>query len=549
MNTPWIASISNFKDHCAGRIFQLEKLINQSNFQITENQDAEASPLLENGAQNPDQVYRRALDAELEKVCSFYRLKELEIYGEVSSLLKDKELFENETEGMGSDRSPSPTGGRGSSSRAGNQMQGSIFRSFGFGKPKRTSTLSVSIDESDEEDVDEHAALWRAKGRRRTWDADVQQSVEDMRSSGELSRARRRMSQPWDYYVDQSFAALYHSGITLKKRAISLYVSLCELKSFIQLNKTGFTKALKKYDKILDRHIKTSYLEESVLTAYPFNQETMEHLEENIRKIEQAYADIVTEGNVELAKRELRLNLREHVVWERNTVWREMIGIERKSQAANLGLRQTLLGGDHPARARLQGDDIDDYGTKELQTPLGKLYYPKWLFSLNFFILAGVVGIFIVLLKAPTLKNPEQKNCLAMLVFVSLLWATEVRFLCMRMHTYIPESIDTYFPVGYSTVCHLTSHTVSCGYSPSRTLGGQTASTARIQGGGKVYIRSYVDTSHHATSWRLCNRSGTVEVSYCENVGYFRPQQSGYKAKDSLNNEHVCRDGCQHVDQ
>ena len=59
-----------------------------------------------------------------------------------------------------------------------------------------------------------------------------------------------------------------------------------------------------------------------------------------------------------LAKKELRLHLREHVVWERNTVWREMIGIERKAQAANLGIRRTLLGVDtDPAKARLQGDD------------------------------------------------------------------------------------------------------------------------------------------------------------------------------------------------
>ncbi|KAI9869503.1 MAG: low-affinity phosphate transporter [Trichoglossum hirsutum] len=410
------------------KIFHLEKLINQSNLQAAEHQDAEVSPLLEESTLNPDQAYRRALDAELEKVCSFYQLKELEIYGEVSSLLKDKESYEDETEGMESDRSPSSVGGRGLGSRAGNQRQGSIFRNFGFGRQRRTSTLSVSIDkgdESDEEDASENAALWRAKGRRRTWDPDVQQSADDMRSSGEFSRSRRRASQAFDDYVDQSFA-LYDSGVTLKKRIISIYVSLCELKSFIQLNKTGFTKALKKYDKILDRHLKTTYLEQFVLTAYPFRRETMGHIEENIKKIEQAYADIVTKGDVELAKRELRLNLREHVVWDRNTVWREMIGIERKSQAANLGLRQTLLGGDQdPANARLQGDDMDDYGTKELQTPLGNLHYPKWLFSLNFFILAGVVGVFIVLLKVPILENPEQRNCLAMLVFISLLWATE----------------------------------------------------------------------------------------------------------------------------
>jgi hypothetical protein len=34
---------------------------------------------------------------------------------------------------------------------------------------------------------------------------------------------------------------------------------------------------------------------------------------------------LVTKNNKQFARRELRLHLREHVVWERNTVWREMI--------------------------------------------------------------------------------------------------------------------------------------------------------------------------------------------------------------------------------
>ena len=51
----------------------------------------------------------------------------------------------------------------------------------------------------------------------------------------------------------EQLSSLYDSGITLKKRAISIYVSLCELKSFIQLNQTGFKKAAKKYNKVCNR--------------------------------------------------------------------------------------------------------------------------------------------------------------------------------------------------------------------------------------------------------------------------------------------------------
>ncbi|OBT53999.1 hypothetical protein VE04_05452 [Pseudogymnoascus sp. 24MN13] len=41
-------------------------------------------------------------------------------------------------------------------------------------------------------------------------------------------------------------------------------------------------------------------------------------------------------------------------------------------------------------------------------------------------VLLLIISIFILLLIVPIMANPEQQNCLAMLVFVSLLWATEV---------------------------------------------------------------------------------------------------------------------------
>ncbi|KAL8781758.1 MAG: hypothetical protein Q9213_005867 [Squamulea squamosa] len=410
-------------------IYTLEKAIHQA--QGTAPPDAEASPLLGHD-EDPDAVFRRSLDSELEKVCSFYRLKELEIYGEVSELKKDEENFEAENDGM--DHDQMEIGGR-HMARAGKTRHMSIFRNFGFPRDKKTSALSPSMEEVQEEidsddDGDDGTPLKKTNssaGRSKTWDANAGQSIDDLRSSRELPTSKRRSSQAFEDYSEQAFAGLFASGVTLKKRITSLYVSLCELKSFIQLNKTGFTKALKKFDKILDRNLKSKYLKECVNPAYPFRSTTMQHLDENILNIEKMYANVITQGDLELAKRELRLHLREHVVWERNTVWREMIGIERKAQAANMGLRRTLLGGDHdPANARLQGDEPDQFATKEVMTPVGRVRCPHWLLNSAFFILLAIVAIFVVLLVVPIMKKPEQQNCLALLVFVSLLWATEV---------------------------------------------------------------------------------------------------------------------------
>jgi phosphate transporter len=393
--------------------------------------DPEASPLI--GSNNdPDPIFRKALDSELEKISSFYQLKELEIYGEVDALLRDAEEYVADADGVEHEQTEGPPGSRGMN-KSGRARQGSILQNMGFGRPRRTSTLSASMGEVDEEadsddEGDETTALNGStiKRRGKGHDSHSKHSIDDMRSSRELPSHKRRTSQAFEDYSDQAFAVLYDSGITLKKRTIGLYVSLCELKSFIQLNKTGFSKALKKYDKILNRNLRSRYIDEQVKPAHPFKDDTMQHLDEKISKIEKVYADVVTKGDVSVARRELRLHLREHVVWERNTVWREMIGIERKAQAANMGLRRTLLGVDNdPSKAQLQGDE-PELATKELVTPLGKVSCPTWLFSSSFFTLLAIIAVFAVLLTVPIMKKAEQQNCLAMLVFVSLLWATEV---------------------------------------------------------------------------------------------------------------------------
>ena len=406
------------------RIYQLEKSIHQPSIQ---SQDAEVSPLI--GSDDPDAFFRRALNQELEKICSFYQLKELEIYGEADDLMKDEEAFKAETDGMDMEQLD------GGQDVVGKRRQSLFGRYSISGRKRRTSTMSASTieegDEDSDEDPNDRSAMnssFTSRDRRKTYDANAAQALDDLRSSRELPpMSRRRTGQAYQDFSDQALTSVLASGLTLKKRTVSIYVTLCELKSFIQLNKTGFSKVLKKYDKILDRTLKTEYLQDSVAPAYPFRQTTMAQIDERIQNIEKAYANVLTKGDLSTARRELRLHLREHVVWERNTVWREMIGIERKAQAANMGIRQTLLGVDHdPAKARLQGDDPDEMSSKELVTPVGRYRCPHWLFSSTFFFLLAILAVFVALLIVPIMEKREQQNCLAMLVFVSLLWATEV---------------------------------------------------------------------------------------------------------------------------
>ena len=402
----------------------MEKSINQPG---TLAPDAESAPLIEDD--DPDTIFRRALDQELEKICSFYQLKELEIYGEVGDVLKDEEAYQAETEGVDMIQLDGPA------EHDPRQRRNSLFGRYSMGgKRRRTSTMSASTieerDEDSDEDPNERSAMANSgslKDRRKTYDVNAGQTFDDLRNSRELPLSRRKTIQAPDDVesTDQGMSTLFASGMSLKKRTIGIYVSLCELKSFSQLNKTGFTKVLKKYDKTLDRNLKQQYLKDAVAPAYPFRPATVQHIDENIERIEKVYADMITKGDVENARRELRLHLREHVVWERNTVWREMIGVERKAQAANLGIRQTLLGRNHN-KSRLQGDEHYEMSTKELATPVGRLTCPTWLFSSTFIWLVAIFAVFVTLLMLPIMKRPEQQNCLAMLVFVSALWATEV---------------------------------------------------------------------------------------------------------------------------
>lgn len=420
-------------------IYQLEKQLNQHGQVTSNNADPESSPLLTNGSvDNPDKIFARKLDDELEKICSFYQLKELEILGEVDALLRDVEEFESEHPDGETE------GGERRQSLWQRARQQSIFRNPY--KQRKSSTVSSSRratipEEGDESDDDENETAPLNKSQSTLERSTTLDRSKDRRPSGRgkdlasgtyadgndsSTEIRRRPSTAFNDFGDDALQALYDEGITLKKRITNLYVNLCELRSFIQLNETGFSKVLKKYDKTLDRNLKRSWIDANVKPAYPFQQSTVENLADHMKKVEEAYARIVTKGDVETARSELRLHLREHVVWERNTVWREMIGIERKAQAANLGIRNTMLGADHdPKRARLQGDD-DDGTIKEVTLPIGRYRCPKFLVTSTFWVLCAIIAVFAVLLAVPIMELPEQQNCLALVIFVSLLWATEV---------------------------------------------------------------------------------------------------------------------------
>lgn len=394
-------------------IYQLEKSAHQSR-----GGDGESRPLISTEA--PEEVFSRALDVELEKISSFYTAKEGELLDEVNQLLSDIEDHRGPSDSTHAlprlqtdDQYPAHLHDRAQSDDDGNASDddnsGSEDETTGLTSRRRQNSLPGQ----------------RRGSRAPPTASNTSQQQVDMTASSEFARSLRRHSTAADEAGgDSIFSGLYSSGILLKRRIISLYVQLCELKSYTQLNRTGFRKVLKKFDKIMDKDLKAEYMAKHVDAAYPFSREALHVVEDNIDHMESSYTDVVTAGDRDLAKKDLRSHLREHVVWERNTVWRDLIGIERRAEAARLG--QSLLGPDaRSVPKRLQGDEAHESDVRVVSTPFGRLSVPAWLVSTSVFTLLVCVTVFVLLLYLPIMHRPEQQNCLALLVFVSLLWATE----------------------------------------------------------------------------------------------------------------------------
>ncbi|ODQ56367.1 SPX-domain-containing protein [Saitoella complicata NRRL Y-17804] len=383
-------------------IYQIEKdTVLPSN---TRPATADEESTLIDSSSRADNDFRRACDKELTKIIKFYEAKERELYEEFQHLLTDVGMFEDEMEDMlASITSES------NDRRTGSSRPRRMSSSYNAGKRKSFSARARSnsnMNDDDDSGEDSDGGAPRSPLLPTTRRRMSQSGTED-----EL-----RASQMWD---DETYAdsALNDTRITLKKRIIQSYVSLSELRSYIQLNSTGFSKGLKKYDKTCGRNLRTPYLEQTLANAYPFKTETRKELDNKIGEIESAYARLLTEGNIAVARKDLKTHLREHVVWERNTVWRDMISIERRAEAATVARGQ---------RGLLGGGAATPPEQKEMNIP--QTFWGRLRRRLNgqLLTLLVIISIFVALIYAPTFEAVEQRNCMAMLVFVSLLWATEV---------------------------------------------------------------------------------------------------------------------------
>ncbi|KAI7867974.1 SPX domain-containing protein [Spinellus fusiger] len=217
-----------------------------------------------------------------------------------------------------------------------------------------------------------------------------------------VSTPKRRMSLE-SRMSDGEHESNLEELVDIRNHLISLYVSLSELESYIELNKSAFQKILKKHDKVLETTLRENYLKKMVLDARPFTAETYQNLRSQIECVERMYAKAFCSGNIHAATRQMRSHLRDQIVYDRNTVWKDMINNERRM---------------------LEAHAKDPQPVKSYKLPfINKRITNSAIREICFFLLAVIV--FAVLLNVNIFQSRSENYCFALLIFAAIMWATE----------------------------------------------------------------------------------------------------------------------------
>ncbi|KAF8638963.1 hypothetical protein AX17_001824 [Amanita inopinata Kibby_2008] len=274
-------------------------------------------------------------------------------------------------------------------------------------------------------------------------------------TAGETGRAGS-MAGGTTVWTSQSDYA-YDTRLLFKRRITKLYISLTNLRSYVELNYSGFRKIIKKYDKVIGSNLQSNYIPTVVQSCYPFVQATKDHLNNIISSLTDLYAKCVTQNDHARAKAQLRSHQREQIAWERDTVWRLMIGKERRGEVGDIGGPMGgAVGVGRAARgvlgvhgATLGGEGVLEFeeatgggatlvrvrepepGLLELPLPICRGRGWKLKLTRRGLWVCVATGLLFGLLKWGAIDPPGDEGngaanaCFAVLSFCTVLWASE----------------------------------------------------------------------------------------------------------------------------
>eukprot|EP00177_Eucheuma_denticulatum_P006055 GFKZ01011042.1.p1 GENE.GFKZ01011042.1~~GFKZ01011042.1.p1 ORF type:complete len:809 (+),score=112.16 GFKZ01011042.1:133-2559(+) len=217
----------------------------------------------------------------------------------------------------------------------------------------------------------------------------------------------------------------------LKRRLVAHYKELGETVNFSTLNRTAFDKILKKHDKYTGLNSRAAFMEGVLRESAFVDTSELEVLQ---KQTERLYGDIFKNGDSRSGREELREGLRDLIIWDRNTVWRDVLRTERKVSAV-----RAVKGG--------RALDIEKESSKVMFTPK--------LAPLSF----SVVAFFAILLAPQIVRSlvvdggkeysdeilDAANRCLAVTVSVVILWAFEG----------IPLYVTSFLVIPLMILCHV----------------------------------------------------------------------------------------------
>lgn len=212
---------------------------------------------------------------------------------------------------------------------------------------------------------------------------------------------RRRGSHISIHQADN--VADFNLYYNFRVRCAAAYIAFAELKSYIVINRTAFDKILKKWDKVTGSHLRQVYFEKNVKQVEAFSEHNLARIDVTLKHILDMYAVVFTMGNKHYAQVELKMHLHDHVVFERTTVWKDLVGKERQTMDAHVSMP-------------LQGFYLRGFFISR-----------KTLFNIFGFCIS--LTMYIVLMCIDTMGQKEASKCLALLIFAALMWAFEVNII------------------------------------------------------------------------------------------------------------------------
>lgn len=129
------------------------------------------------------------------------------------------------------------------------------------------------------------------------------------------------------------------------------------------------------------------------MEAPGFTAQDRDNLKQVTEKLVEYFARICQEGDLTRAKTELKSVLRDHIVYERNTVWRDMVDHERRRETIG------FVNEDEPKASIVQ-----------IKSAIG---------------IAIALVVLITCCNLKIFPKQEMNSCLGILLFASILWALE----------------------------------------------------------------------------------------------------------------------------